>query len=151
MQPHAWPTDLFVVSCPDPTLTSVTLLKWLMAFCCCAYVGKYEKGFVWSDQREKLTYMKPKDASRHRQGSASIEEVHWSLWLSLIPASQYCPTVHCAKAFFNTHFTLSQMTTLAFPEKPHKPKEFFEFPSYKNIVAIILTLQQTHWKKLALG
>ena len=33
------------------------------------------------------------------------EEVHWSLWLSLVPASQYRPTVHCAKAFFNTHFT----------------------------------------------
>ena len=34
---------------------------------------KCEKGLVWSDRREKLTYVKPKDSWRHQQGSASIE------------------------------------------------------------------------------
>ena len=33
----------------------------------CTYLGKCEKGLVWSDRRDKLTYMKPKNAQRHRQ------------------------------------------------------------------------------------
>ena len=53
---------------------------------CCTYVGKCEKGLVWSDRREKLTYVKPKDAWRDRQGSASMKRF---AGLSLVLASQF--------------------------------------------------------------
>ena len=43
---------------------------------CCAYVEKCEKGFVWSDWRQK----RESQGWGHRQGSASsYEEVRWSL------------------------------------------------------------------------
>ena len=146
MQPCARLTDLFVVSCPDPTLASVTILKWLMAFCCCAYVGKCDKGFVWSDQREKLTYVKPKDAWRHRHVSASMKRfTGLSDSLSFQPRSiiPLCTVLrHSSTHILHCH----KWQHWRFPEKPHKLKEFFEFPSYENIVAIILALQQTHWK-----
>ena len=70
---------------------------------CCAYVGNCEKGFVWSNWGEKLTYMKPKDAWRHRQGSASMKRF---AGLSLIPASQFVAWVSLLFVFPSSVFSV---------------------------------------------
>ena len=70
---------------------------------CCAYVGKCEKGFVWSNRREKRTYVKSKDAWRHRQGSASMK---WFAGLSLVPASQFVARVSLLFAFPSSAFSV---------------------------------------------
>ena len=54
---------------------------------CCAYVGKYENGFVWSDQQEKVTYVKAKDAWWHQQWSTSRKR--------LASLSRSSLAVHC--------------------------------------------------------
>ena len=77
------------VYAPRMHYVSVSLVQ--NAVCtCCAYVGKFEKRFVWSNRREKLTYMKPRDAWRHWQGSASMKRF---AGLSLAPASQFVARV----------------------------------------------------------
>ena len=44
---------------PSMHYVSISLVQ--NAVCtCCPYVGKCEKGFVWSNRREKLTYVNPR-------------------------------------------------------------------------------------------
>ena len=47
---------------------------------CCAYVGKCEKGFVWSNRREKLTYVNlTQGCMATPTRKRKYEEVRWSL------------------------------------------------------------------------
>ena len=45
---------------------------------CCSYVGKCEKGLVWSDRREKVTYVNPRIRGDTNK-EAQVWKVRWSL------------------------------------------------------------------------
>ena len=57
MQPCAQPTDLFVVSCPDPTLASVTLSSHMT------------NGILLTQHNQEITQWSPDPFPRERVGS----------------------------------------------------------------------------------
>ena len=72
---------------------------------CCAYVGKYENGFVWSDQQEKVTYVKAKDGDTNNEA-----QVWRGLLVSLVPVLQFVAWVSLLFAFPSLAFSVLTTT-----------------------------------------